>query len=101
RRVVLRDEALPVRHPAAGVEPGDVDRFLQGDGDALQRAGLTARAGVVGPDRLLAGTGEVADHHRVERAVVTLDAADVELGQRGGGDGAGAQRGGQRGRGRE
>ncbi len=101
RRVVLRDEGLPVRHPAGRVETGDVDRLLEGHRQPEQGRALPAAAGVLGPDRLLPGAGEVAHDHRVQRAVVALDAADVELGQLRGADRAVTKRGQERGGGGE
>ena len=81
--VVLGHEVAPLRHAAGGGQAGHVERLLDRHGKAEEGAILASRAGLVGVAGLLAGPLEVADHHRVEPAVVALDPADVELGELG------------------
>ena len=89
--VVLGDEVAPLRHAARGGQAGHVERLLDRHGEAAKGAAPAARGSLVGVAGLLAGPLEIADHHRVEAPVVTLDPADVELGELGGRHPPGAQ----------
>ena len=100
-RIVRRHEALPLGNAARGGEPRDVDRLLQGDRQAEERAGLAARRGEVGGLGLGAGALEVPDDDGVQRAVIPLDPADVEVRQLARADPPGPQVGQQLGRARK
>jgi hypothetical protein len=88
-----RDIALPLGHTARGLEADDVDGLLQRDGQAAERPSRAPGGGLIRGARLLAGPLEVADDDGIERAVIPLDAANVEVGQLLGRDPAGTESG--------
>ena len=91
RGVVLRHVVGQLDRAAGRTDTTDLDRVLDGDGQAVQRpARLATRGGVVGPVRFGAGPVEVERDHRVDRRVQPLDPVDVEIEQLAAGELAGA-----------
>ena len=62
-------------------QAGDVERLLQGHGDAEQRQPLAAAKRGIGGARGLSGAIEIANDDRVDRPVQGLDARDRMLEQ--------------------
>ena len=82
QRVPGRDVVVEGRHAPRRGQAGDVVRLLDGHGHAVQRAPhLAAGQRAVGGARPRARALEIPDDDRVQRAIVALDARQVEVEQ--------------------